>query len=139
MLDHLKARWAQRQQQEANRREREAKAAQLRQEIGHNVAMLRDLLADARYADYTQLLSEALQARRRELIAYRADADTDAEAMRQLGELQGRILQLQEILEMPNTFLQLADQLERSPDGDGRQPIPESSAQATPRPRVSGT
>ena len=124
MKDFLSGRLQQRKADREALIDQEALKAQRREQIKGMVLLMKDLLADARYAALTQLLSNAhtsLLAEREALLRTAHDGwEPDALI------LTGRIMQLDYILHTPDQFLALADEPEanghaaRSP---ARQPV----------------
>ena len=111
---------------EEQERQRAAKIAQLKTHI----ALLKDLLRDARYLPYVALLQEtktSLLAEREALLAAEDDRDRRDHLVTLLT---GRIMQLDFILTTPDQFLALADEPE-TPMGN-RPVVPETSAARSP-------
>lgn len=85
--------------------------------------MLRDLVQDARYARYVQLLTEVREGLQRELDQILATAVNAEQLALSAARLRGRIYQIELIVQAPAEFAALADQC-RTPEGNGRHTVP---------------
>lgn len=108
--------------------EQNAERAQFKQEVVSKLRVLREMIADTRYALYAHMLEDALKAWERELVHLKSDNETTF--ANEAGRLQGRIEAFQMLLGLPDVceqqWLACLD-AGNSPNGAGRQTGSEES------------
>ena len=130
MFEFLGKRLAQVKERRAAAVEQALRREELTAEIKRVVPIMKELLRDPRYQDYTKLLSQtraSCLAEREGLLRHESDADpTEREG--RIAVLTGRIQQLDYILDSPERFLSLAEQGQGN--GASHRVVPEVAARS---------
>lgn len=135
MLNALKSRLDARKHQAEQRDTQEQERLKRMERIVEQAGKMEDLLEDARYSDYKQLLIEARESLITQLVNLDHNERDAAAYAHDTAFIQGRIFQLDGILTTPETFMRLAEE-SHTTNGAGRPVAPTGTARHATSARI---
>lgn len=134
MLSALKSRLDARKHAAEQRETQEQARLKQLERIVEQAGKMEDLIEDARYHDYKQLLMEARESLVNQLVNLKHE-NASEEYAHDVAFLQGRIFQLDSILTTPETFMALAEE-RHTTNGAGRTSAPTADARHATSARI---